>query len=69
SRRILQTELDLVKGIGKKRAKELLEAFGSVQGVKFATEEQLAEIVGQSVARKIKEHFAAEGEEPLGSTT
>ncbi|HXG38565.1 MAG TPA: excinuclease ABC subunit UvrC, partial [Bacteroidota bacterium] len=46
SRRILQTELDLVKGIGKKRAKELLEAFGSVQGVKFATEEQLAEIVG-----------------------
>jgi excinuclease ABC subunit C len=69
SRRILQTELDLVKGIGKKRAKELLEAFGSVQGVKFATEEQLAEIVGQSVARTIKEYFAAEGEEPSQGTT
>jgi excinuclease ABC subunit C len=57
SRRILQTELDLVKGVGKKRAKELLEAFGSVQGVKFATEEQLADIVGPAVARKIQEYF------------
>ncbi len=69
SRRILQTELDLVKGIGKKRAQELLEAFGSVQGVKFATEEQLAEIVGQSVARTIKEYFAAEGGEQSQGTT
>jgi excinuclease ABC subunit C len=57
SKRTLQTELDLIKGIGKVRAKELLEAFGSVQGVKFATEEQLAEIVGQKVAEKIKAYF------------
>jgi excinuclease ABC subunit C len=57
SKRILQTELDLIKGIGKKRAGELLEVFGSVQGVKFATEEQLAEIVGETVAKKIIEHF------------
>jgi excinuclease ABC subunit C len=57
SKRTLQTELDLIKGIGKTRAKELLEAFGSVQGVKFATEEQLAEIVGQKVAEKIKAYF------------
>jgi excinuclease ABC subunit C len=57
SKRTLQTELDLIKGIGKVRAKELLEAFGSVQGVKFATEEQLAEIVGQKVAEKIKVYF------------
>lgn len=57
SKRILQTELDLIKGIGKKRAKELLEVFGSVQGVKFATEEQIAEIVGEIVAKKIVEYF------------
>ena len=31
SKRILKTELDLIKGVGKKRATELLEAFGSVQ--------------------------------------
>lgn len=56
-KRTLQTELDLIGGIGKVRAKELLEAFGSVQGVKFATEEQLAEIVGLKVAEKVKEYF------------
>lgn len=60
SKRILHTELDLIKGIGKKRATELLEAFGSVQGVKFATEEQLAEIVGPKVAQKLKEYFVEE---------
>jgi excinuclease ABC subunit C len=57
TKRTLRTELDLIAGIGKKRARELLEAFGSVQGVKFATEEQLAEIVGQRVAENIREHF------------
>jgi len=59
AKRTLQTELDLIKGIGKKRATELLEAFGSVQGVKFATHEQLAEIVGERVAEKIKEYFSS----------
>ena len=60
SKRILQTELDLVKGIGKVRAKELLESFGSVQGVKFASEEQLAEIVGSAAAARIKDYFVEE---------
>jgi excinuclease ABC subunit C len=60
AKRTLQTELDLIEGIGKKRAQELLEAFGSVQGVKFATMEQLAEVVGEKVAAKIKEYFAGE---------
>lgn len=58
AKRTLQTELDLIEGIGKKRANELLEAFGSVQGVKFATTEQLAEIAGEKVANKIREYFA-----------
>lgn len=57
AKRTLQTELDLISGVGKKRAIELLEAFGSVQGVKFATSEQLSEVVGESVASKIKEYF------------
>jgi excinuclease ABC subunit C len=65
SKRTLQTELDLIEGIGKKRAKELLEAFGSVQGVKFATEEQLAEIVGEKIAAKIKEYFGEEEAETV----
>ena len=43
----------------------MLEAFGSVQGVKFATADQLVEIVGPKVTSKIREYFAtsdAEGE-------
>jgi excinuclease ABC subunit C len=63
SRRTLQTELDLIKGVGKTRAKQLLEAFGSVQGVKFATEDQLAEIVGPKTAEKIKDHFETDKQE------
>ncbi len=60
AKRTLQTELDLIEGIGKKRAQELLETFGSVQGVKFATHEQLVEIVGEKVSGKIREYFAEE---------
>jgi excinuclease ABC subunit C len=62
-KRVLHTELDLIKGVGKKRAGELLEAFGSVQGVRFASEEQLAEIVGDAVAQQIKEYFIQENAE------
>ena len=58
TKRTLQTELDLIEGVGNKRAKELLEAFGSVQGVKFATPEQLAEVVGEKTAAKIREYFS-----------
>jgi excinuclease ABC subunit C len=61
-KRTLQTELDLIKGIGKKRAQELLEVFGSVQGVRFASEDQLAEVVGGKTAQRIKQYFAEEGE-------
>ena len=64
SKRILSTELDLIEGIGRKRATELLEAFGSVQGVKFASTDQLAEVVGDKVAQKINEYFQSDAEDP-----
>ena len=57
TKRTLATELHEIDGVGEKRAKELLEAFGSVQGVKFATLEQLAEIVGEKLAERIREHL------------
>lgn len=60
SKRTLQTELDLIAGVGKKRATSLLESFGSVQGVKFATKEQLADVVGDAVAQKILDYFVAD---------
>jgi excinuclease ABC subunit C len=69
SKRTLQTELDLIEGVGEKRAKELLEAFGSVQGVKFASMEQLAEVVGEKTAEKIQSYFGTDEEtdEPSSS--
>ncbi len=60
SKRLLQTELDLIAGVGKKRAAELLEVFGSVQGVKFASSEQLAEVVGEKTAERIAEYFMSD---------
>jgi excinuclease ABC subunit C len=57
AKRTLQTELHQINGVGEKRAKDLLEAFGSVQGVKFATLDQLAEIVDEKTAEKIREYF------------
>lgn len=66
-KRTLQTELDLIAGVGKKRAKELLEVFGSVQGVKFATREQLVEVAGEKVTDKILEYFGVTESESLES--
>ena len=57
TRRIIQTELDLIKGIGTVKSKALLKTFGSFHGVQSATEEQLAEIVGKSAAKNILTYF------------
>jgi excinuclease ABC subunit C len=57
TKRIIQTELDMIQGVGKKRAEELLRTFGSLQGVREATEEQLRAIVGKSVTKNIIKYF------------
>jgi excinuclease UvrABC nuclease subunit len=57
TKRIIQTELDMIQGVGKKRAKKLLETFGSIQGVQVATEEQLLTIVGKKVTKNILKYF------------
>jgi excinuclease ABC subunit C len=66
AKRTLQTELDLIAGVGKVRARELLEAFGSVQGVRFATTEQVRAVVGEKIAVKIREYFKDETPEQEG---
>jgi excinuclease ABC subunit C len=58
AKRIIQTELDLIKGVGKKRAEKLLKTFDSIQGVQTATEEQLITIVGKTTARNILKYFS-----------
>jgi excinuclease ABC subunit C len=58
-KRDLQSELDVVPGIGLRRRKTLLTAFGSLSGVRRATREELARIVGRKAADAVIAHFAA----------
>ena len=58
-KRDLQSELDVVAGIGLRRRKTLLTAFGSLSGVRRATREELARVVGVKVADAVIAHFAA----------
>ncbi|MQF81122.1 MAG: excinuclease ABC subunit UvrC [SAR202 cluster bacterium] len=55
----VKSALDLVPGIGPKRRKMLIRSFGSVKGIREASEDQLAAAPGMTakVARKIKEHL------------
>jgi excinuclease ABC subunit C len=58
SSRDLRSELDAIAGVGARRRKQLLTQFGSVQGVRRATREELTRIVGAKAASAIIEHFA-----------
>lgn len=53
----LKSELDDIPGIGPARLRKLLREFGSLKRVREASEEQLAAVVGRSVARRIREYF------------
>jgi excinuclease ABC subunit C len=56
--RDLRSDLDRVPGIGPRRRRALLTAFGSLAGVRRATREELASVVGASVADAVLAHFA-----------
>lgn len=51
----IESALDNVKGIGEKRKTALLKAFKSVARIKKASLEELAEVVGESAAKSVKE--------------
>jgi excinuclease ABC subunit C len=56
--RDLQSELDHTPGIGRKRRRTLLTAFGSVAGVRRATREELMARVGPKMADAVLAFFA-----------
>ena len=58
-KRDLRSDLDVVMGIGPRRRKALLTAFGSVAGVRRATREELVRVVGAKAADAVLTHFAA----------
>ena len=57
--RDLRSELDQVPGIGARRRKTLLTTFGSVAGVRRATREELAGVVGAKTADAVLAFFAS----------
>jgi excinuclease ABC subunit C len=61
SMRDLRSTLDDVPGIGPRRRRALLTAFGSVAGVRRATREELAAVVGGKAAAAVIDHFARSG--------
>jgi excinuclease ABC subunit C len=56
--RDLESELDAIPGIGPRRRRDLLAAFGSLAGVRRASREQLTPVVGARVADAVLAHFA-----------
>src|SRR5207244_8148374 len=56
--RDLRSELDHVPGIGPRRRRTLLTTFGSVAGVRRATREELAAVVGSKAAAGVIAYFA-----------
>jgi len=57
TRRDLRSALDDVLGIGPRRRKQLLTVFGSVAGVRRASREDLAAVVGAKAADAVIKHF------------
>ena len=58
SMRDLRSELDGVSGIGPRRRRALLMAFGSVAGVRRATREELGAVVGAKAASAVIDYFS-----------
>lgn len=60
AKRDLRSDLDAIAGIGPRRRKALLTAFGSLAGVRRATREDLAAVVGPKAADRVLAYFAGQ---------
>lgn len=60
SKGLTQTELTNIAGVGTNTADKLLNHFGSVKQVKLALVSELTEVVGPSIAKKVKAYFKAQ---------
>jgi excinuclease ABC subunit C len=60
SARSLRSGFDDLRGIGEQRRKRLVRHFGSFRGVREASEEQLAEILGPRLAQSVHRQLHAE---------
>ena len=60
TKRDLRSEVDEIGGVGPRRRKALLTAFGSVAGIRRATREDLERVVGRKCADAVLAHFSAQ---------
>lgn len=60
SARTIRSELDDIQGVGPAKRRALLSRFGSVRGVRGATEGELASAVGKATATRVRSHFDRE---------
>jgi excinuclease ABC subunit C len=51
----MASQLDALSGVGPTRRKKLLVKFGSIEGIRAASVDELAEIVPRNVAQSIKD--------------
>ncbi len=61
SKRVKGSKLDEIDGVGEKRRLALLKHFKSVKAISEASEDALAQIVPDAVARAIYQYFHSEG--------
>ena len=62
SRAQIESVLSGIKGVGPKTEQRLIMHFGSVPRIAAASEADIAALVGESLARKIKEHLNSKDE-------
>ncbi len=57
----LTSELHEIRGIGPRTVQKLLRSFGSLERVRSASDDELATIVGQVAANRLRMHFRQNG--------
>jgi len=68
-KRATRSLLDDIPGVGPATRKQLIRRFGSVRGVKLATEAEVAAIIGPAKAKIVKEHLGQAPTPTLEATT
>jgi len=61
----LTSELEQVEGIGEKTIAKLLREFGSLERIREASQRELAKVIGQSAARRLKDYYNLQGAQEL----
>jgi len=58
---LLTSELHEVHGVGAKTVEKLLRTFGSLERVRQASEQELAQVVGTAATKRLSAYFASNG--------